>query len=494
MALVAEPQRPSLDLLGNIYRYYLVFNVLWILRSSWIVYVLRKPFIETMKTIYLAIIAGNLGMMSYGLFFGWSSPSLPLLLQEDSPVPLTRQESAWVAAIQTLGGSVGPLLFVHIVNVIGRKWSLLLTGVPGIVGWLMIAFATSAWELYIARFFHGLSSSCGYVVCMMYTGEISPASIRGVLTAALTVFGKIGVSFEWTIGPFLTVMELAMTSLSLSILFVVCTLWIPESPYHLMRRGRHQEAIHTLAQLRGTTNVSEEATAIEKSVELDLANDTGLRELLCVSGNRKAIIVVVTLVVVQQWSGSMAIMSYAQQILDTTKENNGKYITMILGAVQVVSTIIGMCLVDRFGRRLLLIVSAFGTFVSTTLVGLFFYLQDRQFDVDNILLLPSIGTILYIVSYTLGLAAVPFTMISEVFPTNVKALGSTIAMFFCNFTSFCVTASYPRIADQFGLYTSFWIFSAISLAGVFFTYFYVPETKGKTLQEVQNQLHGRKLV
>lgn len=142
-------------------------------------------------------------------------------------------------------------------------------------------------ELYIARLACGLSTGSGYVSTMMYVGEISPARIRGILTSALTVASKFGVLIEWTIGPFLSVRNLALVSLTLPIIFVSSIVWLPESPYHLMRRGRHQEAIETLARLRGTTNVAEEASIIEKSVKIDLENDTGLRELLTVSGNRK---------------------------------------------------------------------------------------------------------------------------------------------------------------------------------------------------------------
>lgn len=95
--------------------------------------------------------------------------------------------------------------------------------------------------------------------------------------------------------------------------------------------------------------------------------------------------------------------------------------------------------------------------------------------------------------YAFGLAGLPFTLISELFPTNVKALGSALGIMSCNGFSFVVTLSYQSIAADFGLYTVFWIFTVVSLLGVFFVYAYVPETRGRTLQEVQEKLHDRKL-
>lgn len=375
------------------------------------------------------------------------------------------------------------------------------------------------------RFSYGLSTGYGYISATVYMGEISPADIRGILTSTLTIASKLGVFIEWTIGPFLSLRDLALVSSLAPILFFFSVLWLPESPYQLMRCGRHHQAIKSLMQLRGNTDVSIEADAIEKSVKLDLANDTGLRELLSVSGNRKwvpfsndfsireipriiiiasffffnlflrALFIVLGLVIIQQWSGSQAIMSYAELIFNATgNQLQGKYVTMILGAIQVVCTIFGTTVVDRFGRRPLLMISAFGTSVSTFLVGLFFFLQNNETDVGTITWLPATGSILYVVMYAFGLAALPFTVMSEVFPTNVKALGTGIGMFVCNGCAVIVTSIYQSIVEQYGIHTAFWLFSTISLSGVVFVFFYMPETKGKTLQEVQEQLHGRQLL
>ena len=196
----------------------------------------------------------------------------------------------------------------------------------------------------------------------------------------------------------------------------------------------------------------------------------------------------------QQWSGSMAILSYAELIFNATGNDfEGKYVTMIMGAVQVVCTVCSTSVVDRYGRRVLLMTSMLGSGMCTTLVGLYFYLQSISVDVSGIVWLPATGTILYIVTYAIGLAGLPFTMMGELFPTNVKALGSTIGIMCSNLGAFTVTLSYYRIAAYNGEHTAFWVFAAVSLLGIVFVYFYVPETKGKTLQEVQHQLHGRKV-
>lgn len=207
----------------------------------------------------------------------------------------------------------------------------------------------------------------------------------------------------------------------------------------------------------------------------------------------RALAVVLSLFVIQQWSGSLAILSYAELIFNTTNfELEGKYVTMILGGVQVVFTVISATVVDRFNRRTLLLTSASGVSVSTFLIGLFFFLQHVEADVSEITWLPAVGAILYIVMYAFGLAALPFTMMSELFPTNVKALGSTIGMLCCNTCAFLVTLFYPSLIVH-GIHVAFWLFSSTTVLGVVFIYFLVPETKKRTLQEIQQQLHGYKL-
>ncbi|XP_076760827.1 facilitated trehalose transporter Tret1-like [Xylocopa sonorina] len=433
-------------------------------------------------------------MMSHGLFLGWSSPSVPILLGDDSPVLITLQQASWIISIHSIGAVVAGVFSIYVVNLIGRKRILLFSAIPGVIGWMIIAFATSTWELILGRFICGLSTGLGYVTSMMYVGEISPANIRGAMTGTLTVAAKFGLFVEWVIGPFLTVRHLAFASSLVPVLFFVSLLPFPESPYHFMRHGRRDKAITSLVQLRGTTDVSKEADTIEKFIKIDLNNSSGLCEILSVPGNRKALIVLLGLFTIQQWSGSYAVLSYAEFIFDLTgNQFEGKYITMIIGGMQVVFTLISSSVVDRYSRRLLLITSAFGTCITTFLVGLFFFLQSIKMNVDPIVWLPAIALILYNVLYAFGLAAVPFILMGELFPTNVKVLGNAIGMLSCLLSSVAVSLLFPNFAEQFGVHVAFWLFSIISILGVLFVYCYVPETKGKTLQEIQQQLHELKV-
>ncbi|XP_033222015.1 facilitated trehalose transporter Tret1-like isoform X2 [Belonocnema kinseyi] len=316
--------------------------------------------------LYIAAIAGNLGMISVGLFFGWASPSLPLLAQDDSPVKLTSSEASWVASLFNIGASAGSIISSFMVNKYGRKITMLFSALPSIIGWLLIAFAVTPWQLYVSRIICGIAAGTSYATTPAYLGEISPPDVRGILGSMLTVAAKIGMLLEYSVGPFVSVKNLAFISLSMPILFVIIFVWLPETPYQLMRRGERKEAEDSLLSLRGKKDIGEEMKIIEESVKADLENGTGLKDILCVSGNRRALITCLGLLLIQQMSGSQAVAAYAQKIYDAADSGlEGKYLTMMLGSIQIITTIFSGAITDRAGRRPLLMISSVGCAFST---------------------------------------------------------------------------------------------------------------------------------
>lgn len=164
--------------------------------------------------------------------------------------------------------------------------------------------------------------------------------------------------------------------------------------------------------------------------------------------------------------------------------------TMILGAVQLIVSSISMFITDHSGRKSLLIISCLGTACSTAMVATYFNLQYNHINTNHLVWLPTTGVIMYIIMYAVGLASLPYTLLSELFPINMKALGSMIILVLINLLGFVVTTSYLIIADIAGVHVPFWIFTACSFAGALFIFLYVPETKGKTLEQIQVQLQG----
>ncbi|XP_076389116.1 uncharacterized protein LOC100882120 isoform X2 [Megachile rotundata] len=367
----------------------------------------------------------------------------------------------------------------YLLNAVGRKWSLLIATITGMVGWMMIAFATSKQVFAMGRYMAGISTSFGYISAIIYVGETSPANVRGISTSTLIVAANIGMYIKWTISSYLSTISMVLVSTIAPILLLLSISWAPESPYFLMQRGKHLEAILSLVALRESADVGEEADTIERSMKTDLANTRNL----CETGNRKALITVLSLMVIEQWSGQMILWD---TFISITHISSGT-----LGIVKIIFIFLGIFAMDSYGRRPLLTISSLGISVSTFLIGLFLVFQNNQIVVTEMPWLLTMGVVLYLMMCAFGLATLPFTMMSEVFPMNIKIDGSGISML-SRVCCMCILEFFfPFITYRYGIHVMCWIFSIISLWSALFVYWYTPETMGKTLQEVEDLLHKR---
>ncbi|XP_011314335.1 facilitated trehalose transporter Tret1-like [Fopius arisanus] len=445
--------------------------------------------------LYLSAIVSYLGIFASSTFMGWSSPVLPLYDREDAPFHLSGSEGAWVASVNLLGAAVGPpvcLLFAHSV---GRKTLLIFSVLPYVIGCIAIAFATSVYYLYFARFISGMGTGTSICVMPMYLGEISPPHRRGSLLAFIIMSSRLGILFAYAVYPFVSIAVGAEVSMILPLIFVVSFVFLPESPYHWMRKGKRDAAAKSLIRLRGTKDIQEELDRIETSVKAEMANSGGFGELLMVPSNRTSLFVSVILGMIQQLSGSQAIMLYAQKIFDAANfAIEGKYMAIIVGVVQLIFT--GLCgfMVDHYGRRPLLLSSTIGSLISTVIIAAYFHLKHLAIDTSHIEWLPAAGCLLYVVFYSLGLAPLPTAMTGELFPTNTKSIGCATAVFCTYIVGFGVGKVYQIICDSVGTHVGFWIFAGCNVAGIIYIYFFVPETKGKTLQEIQEDLNRRQSI
>ncbi|KAK0180685.1 hypothetical protein PV327_003043 [Microctonus hyperodae] len=447
-----------------------------------------------MSRLYQAAIASYIGTLSASIGYGWSSSALILYKQQDSPVKINDDEGGWIASIFMAGCAVGPFLSLIFSHLAGRKTIMMVAALPWIIGWLSIAFATDVRVLYISRFISGIGSGVAFAVTPMYLGEIAPAKIRGILLTMIMTSSRFGILYAYTLIPFISIKVSSIISTVISIAFVLYFSWLPESPYYLLRRGNYNAAGRSLSQLRGKNqdDISEELLIIEASVKNEIASsDSHTLKIIFQSSHLKLLTIGVMLGLFQQLSGSQAIMMYTQTIFDDMNVNlDGKYLAMILGVVQILS--LGLCsvLVDRYGRRPLLLLSATGSCIATGIVAIYFNLRWMNVDIMGLEWLPALGCMLYVVFYSLGLAPLPTTMIGELFPTNVKPLCCAIVVFFANTAGFAVGKTYQLVSDSVGTHVAFWIFTILNICAITYVYLFVPETKGKTLQELQKELHA----
>lgn len=297
----------------------------------------------------------------------------------------------------------------------------------------------------------------------------------------------------YSIGPYLPIVTHACVQLAIPIIFLLTFFWSPESPYYLVLRNRKEEAERSLQRFRGRYDVKEELASIIDVVSYEQQNAGSFAELFQTRGNRRGVISVVAMCSAMQLCGSQAVLAYSQQIFE---EADGildpKLATILLGFMQLAAAILASIIVDKVGRRPLLILSSCGVSLMCCVIGTYFFIKEYlEMDMQNLTWLPIILIIVYIVVYNIGLSTVSFALIGELFPTNVKAYTSSLAMSIIGLLAFAVTKMYQIISDGIGTYSAYWIFSFCATIFSIVIIIYVPETKGKTLAQIQIDVNNR---
>ncbi|KAJ9581438.1 hypothetical protein L9F63_023370 [Diploptera punctata] len=438
---------------------------------------------------YVAALAANLASATAGCVLGWTSPALPKI--KDTPenegwVTITENESSWIGSLAPLGSVCGPFLAGYLADKIGRRMTLLGTALPFILSWALLSFASAPGLMYFSRLLLGIAVGMVFTVLPMYVGEISENRVRGSLGSLMQLLIVGGILFEYVLGPYVSYTALIIGSGLFPIFFAVAFYFVPESPYQHIANGQVEEAAKSLMWLRGQNrkNVQEEINSIQASLEETLQNKSKLSDLIATRGNIKALYLSLGLVTFQQLSGINAVLFYSQDIFRASGSSISPAVaTIIVGVVMFLASAVTPLVVDKLGRRLLLLVSAI------IVLGVYFKMSSDPSSVENIGWLPVVSLVIYIIVYSIGFGPLPWAVMGELFPTNVKSNASACTAAFCWFIAFFITKFFGDIAEALGSHTAFWIFAGCTFIAAAFVFFLLPETKGKSLQEIQDILN-----
>lgn len=436
-------------------------------------------------------------MASTGAHIGWTSPTLPRLKSLESHVKITSDDASWIASFYLLGSIPGNIIAAFIVDWLGRKSSLLIASVPLAIGWILIIIAWNPYVLYVSRFISGIGQGIVYVVCPMYIGEIADKEIRGSLGSFIKLMVTFGELYAHAVGPFVSYEILSYACILISIAFFSSFVWMPESPYHLLMRNQQKKAMNSLKRLKPKSTreeLEEDMDQMQKTVIRDLSDKVHIWDLFDTRGNRRAVLVSFGLQLILQFSGIAAIESYTQEILHEADSGLSAGIAVIiLSVLQLLAGLAAAALVDKVGRRPLLLITTFLSGVSLTITGGFYFCKFHlNLDTTGHGWILHASIIFYELIIALGLNPLPYMMLGELFPTNVKGTAVSLVNLWASLLAFIVSKLYQVISDALGVYSAFGWFAISSFIGVFFILFLVPETKGKSLLEIQEELNCNK--
>ncbi|KAK5650516.1 hypothetical protein RI129_001545 [Pyrocoelia pectoralis] len=440
---------------------------------------------------YATAFTALLATISSGIHLGWTSPYLPLLLSENSPIPMTNEESSWVATIYMLGGPCGSLLTGAVLDLIGRKMVLLSSSLSFIISWMMIAFATTLPELLIARFFAGFCDGLIFGATPIYFGEISDPEIRGFLGCSIIVTFEVGSVLMNVMGSYLSIRDSALICSVVPVLFLVTFIWMPESPNYFLIKGKKENAKRSLVALKGT-DCDDTLNTIATAIENENLNRARIGDLFK-KVNRRCLLIVIALRMTQEFSGVVAFTFYAQTVFQEAGDSISPLLSVVIFyVVEIVFCLLCSLFVDKIGRRPMLITSSIGSGIALLAGGIFFLVRDvLHSDTSSITWLPTVILVVFISSFSLGLQTMPVFIGAEIFPTNVKAYASAISNI-CYYAFAAISSKYFQVTkDEYGMHVPFFTFAICCVIGLFLIIYFVPETKNKTLEDIQIELHSK---
>ncbi|XP_022196367.1 facilitated trehalose transporter Tret1-2 homolog isoform X1 [Nilaparvata lugens] len=444
--------------------------------------------------LYLSALAANMAFFSSGCSLSWTSPSLPKLMAEDSWLPMTKEEGSWAGSLLMLGGSLGPLISTNFQSRFGCKKALQGNSLILLLGWIVLGAANSKLEIYIGRFLQGIAVAVFFNLIPMYMGEISEKNLRPAMATLSEVFVSGGYMLEYVIGPYVSYRTLALISGLLPLISFVLLLWIPDSPHYLLMKGSSEEAARSFCWLRGFEKETrtEEFDELRNSLQEHENKQGSLIEIVKVPVNRRAFFIANGLLFFQQFSGINVVLFYAQPIFMLTgAEFSSSVSAMIVGAVQTISACFTPLLANKFGFKRPLLASAIGMAVAQGLLGLYFYCGLKGYDLSFYSFVPVSCLVLYILVYCLGFGPLPWAVMGEMFSPQVKSLASSISTSFCFFLAFLITKFFSNLSDSIGTFAAFWLFSGFCLLALIFVICFVPNTRGMSLEEIQDLLNEK---
>jgi sugar porter (SP) family MFS transporter len=426
-----------------------------------------------------------LGGYLFGFDFAVISGALPFL---KTAFQLTPIGEGFLTGSLALGCITGCLTAGNIADRFGRRPGLLVSALIFTISAIGMAFAPSLSVFIVMRFCAGIGVGMASLLSPMYIAEISPAQMRGrnVAINQLTIVigilitnlvnyslaGKGEDAWRWMFG----------LGAVPSNLFLAGVLWLPESPRWLIKAGKEADAEKILLKI-GNSSFAEQ-TKNDTRRSLVNSNDISFKDVFG-KAVRPAVIVGIALAVFQQFCGINVVFNYTSTIFESAGANLDRQLleTVSIGIVNLVFTLIAMWQVDKIGRRPLMLAGSLGLCIMYLLLA---FILQNQFSTT----LLSLFVLLSIALYATSLAPVTWVLISEIFPNKIRGQASSVAVVSLWCAYFLLVFTFPILAKTIGTYAPFYIYAFICLLGFVFIKIKVRETKGQTLEQLEQSFVG----
>ena len=376
-----------------------------------------------------------------------------------------------------IGGALGGIVTTALVNRVGRRICMMLISVLFITGWMIIGLA---WNIYIiigGRILTGAMSCASTIVGSIYVAEVVHHRRRGRLGSILSLMIAIGIIYVMISGSLLRWNYSAYLCVIPHIFALVSLIFLPESPHYLLSKGKYEDAKNSLIYF----NNAEDATEFFDDIRLHLQEEKEDQCRKRWDGNSVKMIAILSLIMMFGRLSGISIMSYyTVDIMDQSSSTlSPAFAATLAASMEIVGCLIGTFLMDKLGRKSLLIISSLGLSITLSALGYSFYEYTNSW-------VPLVSVGMFYIFFAVGHALVPVVLMGELFRPTMKSIGSMIAMTSCWIFNFLTGKSFYVLRELFGgLEYVFWMFALFTLVGMIFIAVCLPETKNKTLHQIQ---------
>ncbi|XP_072948382.1 facilitated trehalose transporter Tret1-like [Epargyreus clarus] len=470
-------------------------------------------------------VAASFGPVLTGLLFVWPSYTTSIYTHKNTTVlsaPMTDVEVSLFGCLPPLGAMLGTVLAGMIMNTFGRHKGGLILALPYLLSWIMIDWTSSSIVILIARFISGISCGGFLVYAPIFISEVAEESIRGTLATGPVAFNCLGILLSYIFGWFLSYKYIIWANIVCCCIGLGLIIMVTESPVWLMRQNREEDARRAIAHYRGLSTESkivlDEISRLKAQidpVELVSINDgsikaeeaekeklnvdenvtkspekiSPLKTLFISPSSRRAFTVTGLTLTCQVMMGIIAVQVFAQDIFSEAAPTvSSHFCSVVFASVLLIGSVISALFSDKFGRRILLLLSAVGVVLCLFCMGLLLQTNLLPPWVTAIIIL------VYCFAFMFGAGSVPYVLLAEAFVPEVHGVASMLLMEWVWLLNFVLLGIFPFLVKYFGIQGAFYCFAIFGILDILVGIFLLPETKGLTNDQIQDAFLRRRRI
>jgi len=466
--------------------------------------------------VFIIPAVAALGGLLFGFDIGIVSGAIPYFQKKFGV------DDSWVELITTsglIGAVIGAMFCGWMADRTGRKKVILAAALFFITGSVWSGMAPDAAMLMLSRFFLGIAIGVASTAVPLYIAEISPARLRGMLVASFQLLITVGIMVSYFINVAFALPEGApgyddcwrpmfYSGVIPAVLLFTGMIFLPESPRWLMIKGKERESRQILEKVENAGQIDRIITKMKEEIDLDKGS-RGQWRLIFEPWLRTPLMIAVGIMFMQQFTGINTIIYYSPKIFLMSGFDGARaaiIASVSVGVVTVLFTLLSLFMVDRLGRRKLYFTGLGGMVVALLALGVAFaFYSVLGHTIKQVAI---VLVWIYVAFYCISLGPLGWLIISEIFPLKIRGIGTSIGSFSCWVFNSIVAFTFFKIVRAFTLPRTdiilensnvgnpagaFWLYALIGIAGLIWGYRFIPETKGKSLEQIEEHWRLRKL-